>query len=98
MLFFILTSIILFLVGLCGITFYHKNVILIFMSIELMLLSVNLNFIVFSIYLDDILGQIFSLLILSIAAAEVALGLALVVVYFRISSVSVINLMRFFRC
>lgn len=54
------------------------------MSIELMLLSINMNFLVFSVYLDDMLGQLFSLLILTVAAAESAIGLALLVVYYRI--------------
>ena len=60
-----------------------KNIIIILMSIELMLLSVNINFVAFSAYLDNLLGQIFSLFILTIAAAEAAIGLAILVVYFR---------------
>ena len=67
------------------------------MSIELMLLAVNLNFLVFSIYLDDLVGQLFALLILTVAAAESAIGLALLVVYYRVRgtiSVEFINLMK----
>jgi NADH-quinone oxidoreductase subunit K len=67
------------------------------MSIELMLLAINLNFIIFSIFLDDILGQLFALLILTVAAAESAIGLALLVVYYRIRgtiSIEFINLMK----
>ena len=67
------------------------------MSIELMLLAVNLNFLVFSVYLDDLIGQIFALLILTVAAAESAIGLALLVVYYRVRgtiSVEFINLMK----
>jgi NADH:ubiquinone oxidoreductase subunit K len=57
------------------------------MSIELMLLSINLNFIVFSIFLDDIMGQLFALLILTVAAAEAAIGLAILIVYYRVRSI-----------
>lgn len=67
------------------------------MSIELMLLAINLNFIIFSIFLDDILGQLFALLVLTVAAAESAIGLALLVVYYRIRgtiSIEFINLMK----
>ena len=67
------------------------------MSIELMLLAINLNFIVFSVFLDDVLGQLFALLILTVAAAESAIGLALLVVYYRIRgtiSIEFINLMK----
>ena len=67
------------------------------MSIELMLLAINLNFIIFSVYLDDILGQIFALFILTIAAAESSIGLAILVVYYRMQgsvSIDSINLMR----
>ena len=67
------------------------------MSIELMLLAVNLNFLIFSVYLDDIMGQLFALLILTVAAAESAIGLALLVVYYRIRgtiAVEFINLMK----
>lgn len=66
-------------------------------SIELILLSVNLNFIIFSVYLDDILGQIFALLILTIAAAESAIGLALLVVYYRVKGnidIDYINILK----
>jgi len=67
------------------------------MSIELMLLAVNLNFLVFSVYLDDLMGQIFALFILTVAAAESAIGLALLVVYYRVRgsiSVEFIHLMK----
>ena len=67
------------------------------MSIELMLLAVNLNFLIFSVYLDDLMGQLFALLILTVAAAESAIGLALLVVYYRIRgtiAVEFINLMK----
>ena len=67
------------------------------MSIELMLLAVNLNFVLFSVYLDDLIGQVFALLILTVAAAESAIGLALLVVYYRVRgtiAVEFINLMK----
>jgi len=81
---FLAVSIILFLLGIWGIFFNRKNIIIMLMSIELMLLAVNLNFVLFSVYLDDIIGQLFALLILTVAAAESAIGLALLVVYYRV--------------
>jgi len=79
-------NIILFLIGVMGLVLNRKNILIIIMSIELMLLSVNLNFIIFSIYLDDVIGQIFVLFILTIAAAESALGLAILVVYYKLKN------------
>lgn len=81
---YLAVSMILFLLGIWGIFLNRKNIIIMLMSIELMLLAVNMNFLVFSVYLDDMLGQLFSLLILTVAAAESAIGLALLVVYYRI--------------
>lgn len=74
---------ILFAIGLVGIFLNRKNVIILLMSIELMLLAVNLNFVAFSHYLQDISGQIFVFFILTVAAAESAIGLAILVVLFR---------------
>lgn len=74
---------ILFLLGVLGIFLNRKNVIVILMSIELILLSVNLNMVAFSAALQDLTGQIFTLFILTVAAAEAAIGLAIVVIYFR---------------
>ena len=74
----------LFCLGLFGIILNRQNIIIILMSIELLLLSINLNFIYFSFYLDDIMGQIFSLLILTVAAAESAIGLAIMIIFFKI--------------
>jgi NADH-quinone oxidoreductase subunit K len=88
---------ILFTIGVFGIFLNRKNVIIILMSIELMLLAVNINFVAFSAFLGDLVGQIFVLLILTVAAAEAAIGLAIVVVYFRNrGSIAVddINLMK----
>ena len=74
---------ILFTLGIFGIFLNRKNIIVILMSIELILLSVNINFVAFSSFMGDISGQIFALLILTVAAAEAAIGLAIRVVYFR---------------
>jgi NADH-quinone oxidoreductase subunit K len=76
--------IILFGIGMCGIFLNRKNIIIMLMSIELMLLAINSNFIILSVYLDDIVGQIFALFILTVAAAESAIGLAILVVYYRV--------------
>jgi NADH-quinone oxidoreductase subunit K len=74
---------ILFTLGIVGIFLNRKNVIVILMSIELILLAVNLNFVAFSSFLGDLVGQIFALLILTVAAAEAAIGLAILVVFYR---------------
>jgi NADH-quinone oxidoreductase subunit K len=74
---------ILFAIGVVGIFLNRKNVIILLMAIELMLLAVNLNFVAFSYYLQDIAGQIFVFFILTVAAAEAAIGLAILVVLFR---------------
>ena len=74
---------IIFFLGVMGIFLNRKNVIVILMSIELILLAVNINLISFSIFSGDILGQIFTMLILTIAAAEAAIGLAIIVVFYR---------------
>jgi len=76
--------IILFLIGVLGLVLNRKNILITLMSIELMLLAVNLNFVVFSVYLDDITGYVFVLFILTIAAAESAIGLAILTVYYRL--------------
>lgn len=73
----------LFTMGVFGIFLNRKNVIIILMSIELMLLAVNINFVAFSAFLGDLQGQVFSMFILTVAAAEAAIGLAILVVYFR---------------
>ena len=76
-------SAIIFTIGILGIFLNRKNVIVILMSIELILLAVNINLVSFSVYTQDLLGQIFAMFILAVAAAEAAIGLAIVVVYFR---------------
>ncbi|MBQ0816674.1 MAG: NADH-quinone oxidoreductase subunit NuoK [Hyphomicrobiaceae bacterium] len=74
---------ILFTIGIFGIFLNRKNVIVILMSIELMMLAVNLNLVAFSSFHNDLVGQVFALIVLTVAAAEAAIGLAIVVVYFR---------------
>src|SRR5262249_15349411 len=74
---------ILFTLGILGIFLNRKNIIIIMMSIELILLAVNINLVSFSAFLGDIVGQVFALLVLTVAAAEAAIGLAILVVYFR---------------
>ena len=74
---------IIFTIGVVGIFLNRKNIILILMSIELILLAVNINLVSFSIFLNDIVGQIFTFFILTVAAAEAAIGLAIIVVYYR---------------
>lgn len=76
-------SAILFVLGVIGIFMNRKNVVIILMSIELMLLAVNVNMVAFSTFLHDLVGQVFSLFILTVAAAEAAIGLAILVVFFR---------------
>ena len=88
---------ILFTLGVFGIFLNRKNVIIILMSVELLLLAVNLNLVAFSQFLGDMVGQVFTMLILTVAAAEAAIGLAILVVYFRnrgTIAVEDINLMK----
>ncbi|NOZ65123.1 MAG: NADH-quinone oxidoreductase subunit NuoK [Alphaproteobacteria bacterium] len=73
----------LFTIGIFGIFLNRKNVIIILMSVELILLAVNINFVAFSSYLNDMVGQIFTMFILTVAAGEAAIGLAILVIYFR---------------
>jgi NADH-quinone oxidoreductase subunit K len=80
---FLTVAAILFTIGVFGIFLNRKNVIVILMSVELILLSVNINFVAFSAHLDDLAGQVFALLVLTVAAAETAIGLAILVIFFR---------------
>jgi NADH-quinone oxidoreductase subunit K len=94
---YLFVAMVLFLLGLSGIFLNRKNIIILLMSIELMLLSINFNFIIFSIFLDDILGQLFALLVLTVAAAESAIGLAILVIYYRVRgtiAIEFIDLMK----
>ena len=74
-------SAVVFTIGIIGVFLNRKNVIIILMSIELILLSVNINLVAFSIYLQNLVGQIFTMFILTVAAAEAAIGLAIIVIY-----------------
>lgn len=80
---FIVLSSFMFVIGVCGIILNQKNVITVLMSVELMLLAVNINFVVFSVAHGDITGQVFSLFVLTVAAAEAAIGLAILVIFAR---------------
>jgi NADH-quinone oxidoreductase subunit K len=94
---FLTVAAILFTIGVFGIFLNRKNVITILMSIELMLLAVNINFVAFAAFLNDLMGQVFALFVLTVAAAESAIGLAILVVYFRnrgTIAVEDINLMK----
>ena len=80
---YLVVGAILFTLGIFGIFINRKNVIVILMSIELILLAVNINLVAFSVYLHDLVGQVFALLVLTVAAAEAAIGLAILAVFFR---------------
>ena len=89
--FILIVTTILFSIGAIGLVLNRKNILIIIMSIELMLLAVNLNFIVFSIYLDDVLGQLFVLFILTVAATESSIGLAILSVYYKVKNTILIE-------
>jgi len=94
---YLVLAALLFMIGVVGIFLNRKNVIVILMSIELMLLAVNINFVAFAKELGDLTGQVFALFVLTVAAAEAAIGLAILVIYFRNrGSIAVddINMMR----
>lgn len=85
------SNILLFILSLFGIVFNKYSILVTLMCIELMLLSVNINFSIFSLYLDDIYGQLFSLFILTIAAAESSIGLAIIILYYRVRGHIIMN-------
>ena len=94
---FLVVSAILLVLGIFGIFLNRKNVIIILMSVELILLAVNINFVAFSAFQHDLVGQVFTMFVLTVAAAEAAIGLAILVVYFRnrgTIAVEDINLMK----
>lgn len=94
---YLIVGAVLFALGIFGVFLNRKNVIVILMSIELMLLAVNVNLVAFSTHLDDLAGQVFAMFVLTVAAAEVSVGLAILVVYNRVrGSIEVedINLMK----
>jgi len=80
---YLTVSAILFVLGVLGIFVNRKNVIVILMAIELILLSVNINLVAFSAFMQDLVGQVFAMFVLTVAAAEAAIGLAILVIYFR---------------
>ncbi len=80
---FLIIAAILFTIGLIGVVVNRRNVIGILMAIELILLAVNINFVAFSVYQNNLVGQVFTFMVLTVAAAETAIGLAILVVYFR---------------
>lgn len=80
---YLLLSSILFVIGVAGIVINRRNIITLLMAVELMLLAVNINFVAFSVMLSDVVGQVFTILILTVAAAEAAIGLAILVIYYR---------------
>jgi NADH-quinone oxidoreductase subunit K len=80
---YLFVSSVLFVLGVLGIVLNRKNVIVILMSVELILLSANLNLVAFSAFLHDLAGQVFAMFVLTVAAAEAAVGLAILVIYFR---------------
>lgn len=87
----LLINIILFFFGIIGISFNRRNFLVTLMCIELILLSINLTFLIFSVYLDDTYGQIFSIFILTVAASESAIGIALIIAYYRLRNSILIN-------
>ena len=94
---YLIVAAMLFTLGIFGIFLNRKNVIIILMSVELMLLAVNINLVAFSTHLGNLVGQVFALFVLTVAAAEAAIGLAILVVYFRnrgTIAVEDINLMK----
>ena len=80
---YVIVSAILFLLGVLGIFLNRKNIIVILMAIELILLAVNINLVAFSAFLGDLVGQVFAMFVLTVAAAEAAIGLAILMIYFR---------------
>lgn len=84
----------LFLIGIWGIFLNRKNIIILLLAIEVMLLAINYNLVITSVLIDDLAGQIFALLVLTVAAAESAIGLALLMIYYRIRGSISINFIR----
>ncbi len=80
---FLVVAAILFTIGVFGIFINRRNIIVILMALELMLLAVNINFVAFSVYQHNLVGQVFTIVVMTVAAAETAIGLAILVVYFR---------------
>jgi len=85
------TNIFLLIVSLIGISFNRKSILIILMCLEVIFLSLNINFAMFSVYFDDIYGQLFSLFILTVAASESAIGLAIIIIYYRVRGTISLN-------
>lgn len=97
MLNYLLLSLIIFIIGSLGMFLFRKHIINILISLELLLLAVNMNFVVFSCFLDDFIGQLYALLVLTVAAAESSIGLAIIIVYYRLRggiSIDLISLLK----
>jgi len=94
---FLLISFTIFFLGLSGVFLNRKNILLVLLAVELVLLSINLNFLVTSNYLDELIGQLFAVFVLTIAAAESSIGLAILVVYFRLKNTIVIERINFLK-
>ena len=80
---YLILSALIFSIGITGLFMNRKNLITVLMSIELMMFAININFVAFSVYLQELSGQIFSIIVLAVAAAETSIGLAIIVIYFR---------------
>jgi|TARA_B100000768_G_C11227809_1_gene353627 NADH-quinone oxidoreductase subunit K len=91
---FIFIPILLFIIGIFGIIFNRKNILLIIICVELILLSINCGFLITSSYLDDILGQIFAIFILTVAAAETSIGLAILILFWRLNGSIVVEFIK----
>jgi len=94
---YLILSTVLFVIGSFGMFLSRKHVIIILISLELLVLAINLNFIIFSVFIDDLVGQVYSLIILTCGAAESALGMALLIVYYRLRggiSIELISLLK----
>lgn len=97
MLKFLILSVFIFCIGVMGLFLTRKHIILLLLSLELIFLSINYNFLIFSVFLDDILGQYYALCVLTVAAAESAIGLAIIVVFYRLRggiSLDLISLLK----
>jgi len=91
---YVILSSILFIIGMFGMFLSRKHLIIILMALEILLLAANINFVIFSIYLDDLLGQVYCLIILTIGASESAIGLAILIVYYRLRGAISIDLIH----
>lgn len=92
-----IVALLLYLIGLLGVLFNGKNIILILMALEIILLAVNYNFMAFSVHMNDLLGQFFSLFILTVAASESSIGLAILVAFYRVTGTIATRFMNILR-